>query len=107
MLAPFPGSIGVASASCEDGAVDELTLRVDYEGDEPATVTAHVWSERQHVQFAWEPTRVEIEPGEQTIHIEAPDERAVIEESRAQVWVASADGQRTVENIDVRCRSSF
>jgi hypothetical protein len=105
LLAPFPGSIGVASASCEDGAVAELTLRVDDEGDEPATVTAHVWSERQHVQFAWEPTRVRVVPGEQTVHLKAPDDRAVTKESRAQVWLASVDGRRAVENFDVECRS--
>jgi hypothetical protein len=52
----------------EDEFVDELTLRVDHEGDEPMTVTAHVWAERQYVQFVWEPTRVET--GEQTVRIE-------------------------------------
>jgi hypothetical protein len=103
LLAPFPGSIGVAAVSCEDGVVDELTLRTDYEGDEPVTVTAHVWSERQHVQFAWEPTRVRVVPGEQTVHLEAPDDRAVTKESRAQVWLASVDGRRAVENFDVVC----
>jgi hypothetical protein len=94
---------GAKNAGHGGGAVGELTLQIDYEGDEPVTVTAHVWSERQHVQFAWEPIRVEIAPGEQTVRLEAPDDRAVIEESRAQVWLASSDGHRAVGNFDVKC----
>jgi hypothetical protein len=57
-----------------------------------------------YVRESWESTRVEIEPCVQTVRLEEPDDRAVIEESRAQVWLARADGRRVVENFDVECQ---
>lgn len=98
----LPADLDVEAADCADGTVDQLTLTVTYHGDEPRAVTPHVWSERQHVQFAWIPEQVWLEPGTQTVTITAPDARAVIDGERAQVYLVDGP-QRVVENFDVQC----
>jgi hypothetical protein len=99
--ATLDADLDVIGQTCSDGAVTELTLRVGYEQAPMTTVTAHVWSSRQHVQFTWDRPDVRLFDGDQNITITAPDERAYIEGDRAQVYLATGQ-QRAIENFEVR-----
>jgi len=90
----LPADVEVVEERCFHGDVIELTLEVDYRGEVPVTVTPHVWSEHQHVQFAWSPQEIRLEPGTQTVAISAPEERAVINGIGARGQIYLADGQR-------------
>lgn len=100
--ATLPGETAIVDATCSQENVTALTLRVEYHGDGPVTVTPHVWSARQHVQFSWGPDNLTLQPGSQTLRIEAADERAFIHEAPIQVWLA--DGQRRMIANDPRPR---
>jgi len=99
--ATLDADVDVLDQHCEAGAVDELTLQVDFEAAPSATATAHVWSSRQHVQFSWESRDIRLFDGTQNVTIAAPDQRAYIEGDRAQVWIAVGQ-QRAIENFEVR-----
>jgi len=99
--ATLDADLDIIGQTCSDGAVTELTLHVGYEQAPMTTVTPHVWSSRQHVQFTWEPRDVRLFDGDQNVTISAPDERAFIEGDRAQVWLAVGQ-KRAIQNFEVR-----
>lgn len=101
--ATLPADLVVTDSTCEDGNVTALTLRVEYHGSDPTTVTPHVWSARQHIQHTWQPENISLKPGVQTVRIETESEWGEIRGDGAQVYLA--DGQRRViENWRVqRC----
>lgn len=97
--ATLAADVDVVEQTCEAGTVTALTLRID--AAEPVVVTPHVWSAKQHVQFAWQPSTIRV-TGTETVRIRAPDPRAYIQSDRAQVWIA--DGQRrAIANFAVHC----
>lgn len=95
--AALPADLDVEDVECVGGEAASLLLNVQLHADDPMEVTVHTWSERNHVQIAWEPVRVELTPGPNWFWVRAPRERAYLDGSHAQVWVA-ADQQRAVEN---------
>lgn len=99
----FPAEVAVVDERCVDGNVTALRIAVGYHGDRPVTVTPHVWSSQQHVQFSWTPQAIRLDPGENFVTISAPDERAYLAGDRAQVYLA--DGQRrAITNWEIdRC----
>ncbi|WP_435067710.1 hypothetical protein [Haloplanus sp. C73] len=99
--ATLDGDVEVISQTCDDGAVTALDLHIIQESAPSLTVTPHVWSSRQHVQFTWEPASITVYDGGTNVTISVPDERAYIEGDRAQVWI-SAGQQRSIENFKVR-----
>jgi hypothetical protein len=99
--ATLDADVEVIGQTCEDGAVTDIRLHISQESAPSLTVTPHVWSSRQHVQFAWDPASITVYDGGQNVTISAPDERAYIEGDRAQVWVAAGQ-QRAIENFEVR-----
>lgn len=99
--ATLDADVEVIGQTCEDDAVTGLRLHISQESAPSLTVTPHVWSSRQHVQFAWEPTSITVYDGGQNVSISAPDDRAVIEGDRAQVYLAAGQ-QRAIENFEVR-----
>jgi hypothetical protein len=99
--ATLNADVDVVGQACEDGAVTDLRLHISQESAPSLTVTPHVWSSRQHVQFTWDPASITVYDGGQNVTISAPDERAYIEGDRAQVWVAAGQ-QRAIENFEVR-----
>lgn len=99
--ATLDADIVVVEQHCEDGAVTALTLRAELNREGMQPVTPHVWSSRQHVQFTWDPSMTIIGDEPRTFRIEAPDDRAVIEGDRAQVYLAAGQ-QRVIENFEVR-----
>jgi len=102
--ATLEADVDVLEQTCEDGAVTELRLHVSQESAPSLTVTPHVWSSKQHVQFAWDPESITVYDGGTNVTISAPDERAYIAGDRAQVWVAAGQ-QRAIENFEVRACS--
>lgn len=95
--ATLPADIEVADTSCADGQIYAVELSVAYHGDASVEATAHVWSSRSHVQFAWAPTRVNLTPGAQTVRLRAPRQRAAVAGDRAQVAL-NAGQQRAIVN---------
>lgn len=100
VAATLPAQVTVLEEHCTAGNVTALTLAVEYDGTQPVTVTPHVWSSKQHVQFPWQPESIQLEPGRQVVHITAPDPRAYIQSERGQVWLASGQ-QRSITNWEV------
>lgn len=102
--AQLPADVAVTGATCADGGVMALDLRVSYHGATPTTVTAHVWSARQHVQYAWQPTRTTLRPGVQRLSIRAPDPRAQITAPPVQIALAAGQQRVIVNTAEVgRC----
>jgi hypothetical protein len=99
--ATLDADVEVVGQTCEDGAVTDLRLHISQESAPSLTVTPHVWSSRQHVQFTWEPSSITVYDGSQNVTISAPDERAVLNGDRGQVWIAAGQ-QRAIENFEVR-----
>lgn len=94
--AELPAEMDVVLEHVEEGErgsnITALVVEVDYHGDEPITVTPHVWSSRQHVQHAWKPYNLTLQPGANMIEFRAPNPHAPIQSDKAQLWLA--DGQR-------------
>ena len=99
--ATLEADVDVVGQTCEDGAVTDLRLHISQESAPSLTVTPHVWSSRQHVQFTWEPASITVYDGGKNVTISAPDDRAVIEGDQAQVWIAAGQ-ERAIENFEVR-----
>lgn len=92
--ATLPADMAVTNSTCEEGNITAVTVQVDYLGWEPTTVTPHIWSGKQHVQHTWSPENITLEPGVQTVQVEAPMALAEIKGRDAQLYLA--DGQRRV-----------
>jgi hypothetical protein len=94
--AQLPAEMDVVLEHVEEGErgpnITALVVEVDYHGDEPVTVTPHVWSSRQHVQHAWKPYNLTLQPGTNMIEFRSPNPHAPIRDDKAQLWLA--DGQR-------------
>jgi hypothetical protein len=107
-MSRLPADITVIDAECDrdgpDANVTGLTLRVDYHGDSALRVHSHTWDAKRHVQHPWEPRTVRLEPGAQTVTIQAPRPRAGITPGeRAQVYLNHGQ-KRAIENWEVqRC----
>jgi hypothetical protein len=99
--ATLDADVDVLEQTCEDGVVTELRLHIAQESAPSLTVTPHVWSSKQHVQFPWTPESITVYDGGRNVTISAPDERAYIEGDRAQVWIAAGQ-ERAIENFEVR-----
>lgn len=99
--ATLDADVEVIGQNCKDGAVTELRLHIAQESAPVVTVTPHVWSSRQYVQFTWEPAEIQVFDGGRNVTISAPDERAHIEGDRAQIWIAAGQ-QRSIQNFEVR-----
>lgn len=100
--AAMNGGVDVVNTTCEDGNITAVTAAVTYHADRSTTVTAHVWSSKQHVQHSWSPQRIEIESGRTQIRFEPRSNRGYIRGDQAQI--AINDGQRrAIENWRVSC----
>jgi len=100
--ATSPAAVEVLEQQCSaTGGVGALTVRVTNPTTDTIVVTPHVWSSKQHVQFPWSPSNLQIPPGETVVTIRPPDDRGVIDGGRGQVWVADGQ-QRAIENFEVR-----
>lgn len=104
--ATLPGDVDVVATECNDhGEKTEITLRVHYGGEQPVTATPHVWSSKHHIQYAWDPVDVRLEPGNQTVSITAPErDAAPTPGERVQVSFAAGQ-QRLITNFETgECR---
>ncbi len=90
--ANLPAEVTVSDLDCRDGEIASLELSVEYSGEDPVEVTPHVWSTRSHIQLSWDPTKITLEPGVNTVEIEPPRPRGRVVGDYAQVYLA--DGQR-------------
>lgn len=92
----------VVNSSCENENITAVTMRVTYRGDDALRVHSHSWDSKRHVQHSWNPRTLTLEPGTQTIRIEAPRPRAGIGPgSRAQVYLNHGQ-QRVIETWEAR-----
>lgn len=99
--ATLPGDADVVATGCnDDGDIGEVTLRVEFRGEQPVTATPHVWSSKHHIQYAWAPEDVRLEPGAQTVTITAP-RRDAAPTTGELVQVSFAAGQeRLITNFE-------
>jgi hypothetical protein len=107
--AQLPAKATVVDSECNGrGAVSgereiaTVRLRVTFAASEPVVVHPHTWDQKRHVQHAWEPRNVTLQPGTQTVTLRAPSREARLTPGvRAQI--ALNDGQRrAVTNWEAR-----
>jgi len=70
--ATLPADVEVVDETCTAGRISAVTLSVTYYGDTPITVHSHTWDEERHIQYAWRPKTITLEPGTQQVQIQAP-----------------------------------
>lgn len=94
--AELPATATVTDSQCaEYGDVASVTLRVSLQTNSAVTVHAHTWDQKRHVQHAWTPSNVTLEPGVSIVTFQAPNPEAAIT-GGAHTQLALNSGQKRV-----------